>query len=629
VVQGFDAVGSRVRSGRHGTRVAQVLAQSLGAAGGKIVSVRVAGLQPDRRTGGRTEFGTTDQLLAGLERTVDPNGDGDTSDHIPVALVGMNSPYAGFADSPDAVGASAARALGTLVVAPAGNEGRGGGPLGTVGSPAAAPGVLAVGALDGGGGPALPSVRLGLATGEGRALLRGTLLGGGTGKALRAPVANLAGPSQENPRERGRALGGTPLEYFAVDAKPRARGRVAIVPARAGSSGAAASNTAGPSIAARAAAAAQAGAAALVVCEPDRARPLSAIPDAALALPVIGLRGSAATKALELTPRDGGLAFLSAPSDQKAPTPLTPAPSSSRGPTYSLAPKPDIAALGTARLDGRVVAGTSVAAARVAAAAATTQQRHPTARPDDIAAALVGTARPLGPQTWTGAGALDARAAPEAPVLVEPAALGLPRVPAAPAKVLLSRPFTVSNPGDQPANVALKAELTGLTATVTPASVTIPAKGRQSITLTVTGNSPKPTFATGRITATKTGARPVQAVVGLPIGPPPPAKLGRLSLVGTNGVSFTAGALSERNGLRSVEPLGLLRLELTDTQGKVVRELTPHGGAPNLLPGEYAYTLTKAARKALKKGTYSFTARAKGPAGGPELEQKSPTFTVR
>ena len=30
-------------------------------------------------------------LLAGLERTVDPNGDGDTSDHIPVALVGVHA----------------------------------------------------------------------------------------------------------------------------------------------------------------------------------------------------------------------------------------------------------------------------------------------------------------------------------------------------------------------------------------------------------------------------------------------------------------------------------------------------------------------------------------------------------
>jgi hypothetical protein len=159
--------------------------------------------------------------------------------------------------------------------------------------------------------------------------------------------------------------------------------------------------------------------------------------------------------------------------------------------------------------------------------------------------------------------------------------------------------------------------------------VTVPANGKRRVTLTITGNSPRPTFATGRITATKAGAPPMHATIGLPVGPPPPAKLGALSLAGTGGVRFTAGALTDRGGLRSVEPLGLLRLELTDGSGKVVRELTPLGGAPDLLPGEYAYTLTTEARKALAKGTYSFTARARGPAGGPELERKSPTFTVR
>ncbi|MEA2409453.1 MAG: hypothetical protein QOC77_14 [Thermoleophilaceae bacterium] len=665
VVPGFDAAGGRAQAGLHGTQVAQVLAQALGPGGGTIVSIRVAGLERDPRTGARVEVGTTDELLAGLERTVDPNGDGDTSDHIPVALVGVNSPYAGFADSPDAVAAGAARALGTLVVAPAGNEGPGGGALGTVGSPAAAPGVLAVGALDGGGGPALPSVRLGLATGEGRALLRGTVLAGGGGsakakaKALRAPVANLGGPSQANPRERGRALGGTSLEYFGVDAKPRARGRVVIVPARPGVGGAAgvvgaaargaggpsgrggaarASASAGPPLAVRAAAADEAGAVALVVCEPDPTRPLQAIPDAASGVPVIGLRGDAAAKALELTPHDGGLAFLSAPEAQTAPKAVVPAPASSRGPTYSLAPKPDIAAMGTARVDGQLVAGTSVAAARVAAAAAATRTHNPSASPDDIAAALVGTARPLGPQTWTGAGALDAAAAPNAAVLVEPSTLGLGSIPAAPAapapgqiysKLTIGQQFTVKNPSDQPAQVALKVALRGPTATVTPASVTVAPHTKQHVTLTITVNSPKPGFGTGRITATKAGAAPVRATIGLLVGTPPRPKLGPLTLVGAGGVRFTAGALTEMSGLRTVEPLGLLRLELTDAQNHLVRELTPIGGAPDLLPGEYAYTLTKTARSALKKGMYSFTARAKGPAGGPELVRKSPSFTVR
>jgi hypothetical protein len=632
VARGFDAVGGRARPGRHGTQVAQVLVQALGPAGGKIVSVRVAGLQRDRRSGGRVELGTTDQLLAGLERTVDPDGDGDTSDRIPVALVGLNSPYAGFADSPDAVGASAARALGTLVVAPAGNEGRGGGTGGTVGSPAAAPGVLAVGALDGGGGPALPSAEVGLATEEGRALLRGTVLGGATAKALRAPVANLAGPSQENPRERGRALGGTPLEYFAVDAKPRARAHVAVVPART-------SAESGPSIAARAAAASEAGAAALIVCEPDVRRPLYAIPAVSPSIPVIGLRGEAAGRALDLTGDDGGVAFVSEPDAETAPKPVVPAPPSSRGPTYSLAPKPDLAAPGTARLDGRLVAGTSVAAARAAAAVALARTHNPRATPDDLAAAVTGTARPLGPPTWTGTGALDSKAALNPPLLIEPFTLGIERIPASsgappPApgvysSLTLGYRFVIKNPSGQPAKVTVKGSLPGRTAKVTPSTLELRPHARKALTFTINlGDAAKPGFVTGTITATRAGASPVRAVVGLPVGPAPPAKLGPLTLVGKTGVRFTAGALTDRNGLRTVEPLGVLRLELTNEKGKVVRELTPPGGAPDLLPGEYAYTLTKAARKALKKGAYTFTARAKGPAGGPETERKSPSFTI-
>src|SRR4051812_41749163 len=229
VVDGFDAVGGRpAPRERHGTQVAQVLTQALGPSGGRVLAIRVAGLQTDTRTGGRVELGTTDQLLAGLERAVAPDGEGDPSDHVPVALVGVTSPYAGFADSPEAVAAGAARSLGTLVVAPAGNEGPG---TATVGSPAAAPGVLAAAALDGGGGPALPEVKLGVATGEGRATVRGTLLGG-SGHAFSAPIATLSGASQARPRERGRATGGAVLEYFAVNATPRAKGKLVIVPAR-------------------------------------------------------------------------------------------------------------------------------------------------------------------------------------------------------------------------------------------------------------------------------------------------------------------------------------------------------------------------------------------------------------
>jgi hypothetical protein len=244
----------------------------------------------------------------------------------------------------------------------------------------------------------------------------------------------------------------------------------------------------------------------------------------------------------------------------------------------------------------------------------------------------VGTARPLGPQLWTGAGELRPATALAARALIEPSSLALPRQ-AAGAKFVLSRPLTVSNPGSTKVTVRLSARLAGLRATITPASLTLAAGERTRVTLEVAAETAiRAGYVNGRVSATGAGTA-VSALVGLPIGPPPPARLGSLSLASsrgrTDGVRFTAGAVTVSGGGRSVEPLGNLRLQLVSASGRVVRELTPAGGAPDLLPGEYAYTLTGATRKGLAKGGYRFVARALGPAGGPAIVRKSPTFAVR
>src|SRR3954452_7529416 len=92
---------------------------------------------------------TSDEVVQGLERAVDPNGDGDPADAVPTALLGLSSPYAGFADGPEARAAGGAARLNTLVVAPAGNED---GPAGAAGGAAA---VLTAGAEPAGGLPAV------------------------------------------------------------------------------------------------------------------------------------------------------------------------------------------------------------------------------------------------------------------------------------------------------------------------------------------------------------------------------------------------------------------------------------------------------------------------------------------
>jgi hypothetical protein len=214
----------------HGTQTAAVLARELRGRG-RVLAIRVAALERDAASGAVEELATGDALAAGLERAVDPDRDGDVDDAAAVALVGVNAPYAGFAEAPEARAAEAAVALGTLVVAPVGNEGARSGRFGTVGSPAAAPAVLAAGALEG-AGEGLPAVRLGLAGEGGRAVLDARVLGGAP-RALRGPVSGLAGPSQAEPEARGRAAGADPLDYYAPDARPRGRGRVVIVPAPA------------------------------------------------------------------------------------------------------------------------------------------------------------------------------------------------------------------------------------------------------------------------------------------------------------------------------------------------------------------------------------------------------------
>ena len=139
---------------RHGTQVAGLLVGRNGPAGlsgaapgASILPIRIAGWQPSAE-GGFAVYGRTDQLLAGLERAVDPDEDGDVLDAARIAVVGVTEPFAGFADGPVARAVAGATALDTLVVAPAGNEGPAGPSYGSIGGPGGAPAALTVGAGD-------------------------------------------------------------------------------------------------------------------------------------------------------------------------------------------------------------------------------------------------------------------------------------------------------------------------------------------------------------------------------------------------------------------------------------------------------------------------------------------------
>ena len=71
------------------------------ATGASVLPIRVAGWQPDS-LGHWAIYARSDQIIAGLERAVDPNDDGDAHDAARVALIALAEPFAAFADGPEA-----------------------------------------------------------------------------------------------------------------------------------------------------------------------------------------------------------------------------------------------------------------------------------------------------------------------------------------------------------------------------------------------------------------------------------------------------------------------------------------------------------------------------------------------
>ncbi|HVN56626.1 MAG TPA: S8 family serine peptidase [Anaerolineaceae bacterium] len=77
----------------------------------QLVALRVFGCQ-----------GSTDVVTEAIEWAVDPNGDGDPSDHLDVINMSLGSPYGSDVD-PDAIASDNAAKAGVIVVTSAGNEG--------------------------------------------------------------------------------------------------------------------------------------------------------------------------------------------------------------------------------------------------------------------------------------------------------------------------------------------------------------------------------------------------------------------------------------------------------------------------------------------------------------------------
>jgi subtilisin family serine protease len=616
VLPGIDVVGGtsdtsaqhnpqqRRQVERHGTELAGVLVGAGGprgvrgvAPGASVLPIRVAGWQPTA-TGRYAVYSRSDQLIAGLDRAVDPNADGDAHDALRIALVGVAEPFASFADGPEAQAVAGALTLDTLVVAPAGNDGAAGPLFGSVAGPAGAAGALVVGATD--SRPATATVRVifrqGLAV-----LADGSL-----------PLLDTVAPNR--PVSLPLAVPGQP---GSLD------GRVALVPAGANPS-------------AQVSAAVGDGAAAVLVY--GRRLPAGAL--TGFAVPVIGVDPSFAHATLQAVRRRYTVVATigrssTAPNGDAGKI----ASFSSRGLTYGGLLGPQLAAPGIAvatsepgsagdgEPDYGSVTGTSVAAAAVAGDAALLAQARPGLGAEELASLLTGSARPFGAAaTAASGGTVDPGASVAGEVAASQTSLGFGPWNGTHWREL--ERFTVRDVSTRP----LTLSLTSSSRLVTVEPATIDLRPGQSAFVRVTAlatSRPALPIVSGTVTIRPAGVQALRIpwvivfrpftgslLGGVRIDPP------SFSPSDTKPATLTvvAGRIAGGRTLQ-IEPVGRLDVLLYTAGGRFLGELAKQR---DLLPGIYRFGLTGRGPggAALPAGSYEIRVVAQPVLPGPASKTK-------
>jgi hypothetical protein len=611
---------------RHGTQLAGILVGAGGpglpdgiAPRASLLPIRVGGWQPDA-TGEFAVYARTDQMIAGLERAVDPNQDGDAQDAARVAVLGLAEPFAAFPDSPTARAVAGALALDTLVVVPAGNDGPAGPRYGRVSGPGGAAAALTVGAAD--LRPETRTVRVTLRAGLEVAFARAVSLAGSD-----APAETLSLPVAAPRRQRGPS-GLTLEDFFDSRGVSLVAGRAALVPA-------------GDAPERVAEAAVRAGAAAVVL---HGAR----LPSEALALagstavPVVSVPSDAATKTLNALGR-GASASISiggTKSDVNRDASRV-AVFSSRGLAYDGRVKPDLVAPGVSLLAAEpgenengtarygIVSGSSAAAAVVAGSAALLAQARSDLDALSLKGVLVGSAQPLAGESVRaqGAGVVDLGAAAAAELAVSPTTLAF----GGRADALSRRLLVVRNVSTRVLDVRVRSA---------------PLRASVARVRLRPGRSAR-VWLTSR---TKEAAAPVEGAVELiPSGggratrvpwvaaprPVEPDLLGSIVLEpgrfrpsdsAPAVLAFRAGSILRSEQGEETEPVARLELELWRENG---RRLGILARLRNLLPGQFLYGLTGRGPggKRLRPGSYVLHVAAYPTGGGPPTRREVP-FTI-
>ncbi len=603
----------------HGTRMVGLIARV--APGAAILPIRILGWQRVD-DGSWALLGRGDQLVAGLERVVDPDRSGDSRDAAEVALAAVAEPYAAFADSPEARAVAGAGRLGTLVVAPSGNDGGGSGAsFGSVSAPGGAPAALTVGALD--------TRRRVL---EARVVLRAGLNALLDGDARVLGVVGWRRPvilDTTVPLRGSRALSGFSLaDYLDRSGRSRVAGRAVLVPAD------------GRPLIAKARSAAAAGAAALLVY--GTTLPAGALDlDESAPLPVLAIPARIGREAVRALVGGSALSVsIAGEATVRNRAEGTVAGFSSRGLAFAGGIQPELVAPGvglvttdagrgpSGRPRAATVTGTSAAAAVTAGAAALLVEARPRLTPRQLAGILIGSARPaeLGrrpePSMRQGAGRLQVRAAAAAELVAEPATLALGR--AADGVWRLERRIRIRNltgralpvrlelVRDQPRRRELVFEASPSRFLVLP---------RKAVKVRVVVSAPRGvrTTLSGVLVVRSDAAPPARIPWAVaPRAPAAGSLLGDVRLSNDRFapsasapavLAFRAGRIELGPQGATIEPVGLLELELLDRRGDslgvVARER-------DLLPGRYAFGLTGRGPRGerLPPGRYALRLRA-------------------
>jgi len=592
---------------RHGTEMAGLLVGSGGpgalagvAPGATVLPIRVAGWQRDASASWAV-YGRTDQVLAGLERAVDPNDDGDAHDAARVALVGVAEPFAGFADGPFARAAAGATRLDTLVVAPAGNDGPAGPGYGSVAGPGGAPAVLTVGAVD--LRPRYGQVRVVLRAGL-RVELDGMRPLAGAVTPTRPLDVGIGAPRSLTTGAAG-YRGAVPLlDFFDRRGASLVAGRAALLPAGVDPNGSVAN-------------AAQAGAVAVLFYGADL--PAGGIGlDESAPIPAVSVPEGVAHVLIDRV-RHGiqATASLGAVRTESNTGEGRVMRFSSTGLAFDGRVKPEVVAPGVAletaepgaNADGSArygtVNGTSAAAALVAGAAALLAQARPYLDADALKSLLVGAARPLpdDPVTAQGVGLIDLGGATATEVAASPASLALGRAGnrswraeqefvlrnVSFRRLILSLDVRVAREGA----AALRFDLRPQQVSLGPGR-SIRVHVRTRVTSKLVGTAP----AEGVVIVTPAAGREIRVPWTITFGKRRPPGLASVRLstrtfspsdAAPALLSFVAGSVLRSAGEPEVLPLSRLDLELWSPDGGRIGLLAR---LRDVLPGRYSFGVT-------------------------------------